>query len=189
MADTHETVNDKPTRRSRSADSGRSTAKRPGPIARLSGWPPWVSALAAMAGTILTAIGVFNLVGHPAPATPATPKVTLESVLVAEEQVAGRGTFEDLDPNVNEVVFVGRPPAATTENWLAVEAALTPTAQAGALQDGRWQAVRPAPPPAGYRWYAILWPVAAGASGAEDLRLNGPASELVVAKSDPFDTP
>jgi hypothetical protein len=161
-------------------------ASRTRRIASLSHIPPWISAVAAIGSTILVAVGVFGLVGRPVE-TPS--RVTLESVLVAAEQVEGQGTFENVDPRVNEVVFVGRPRDLTDEGWLAAEGALSPSAQLGTLQSGSWTASRPAPLDVPYRWYAILWPAAAGAGGFEDLVANGPESEFVVAKSDPVDTP
>ena len=151
--------------------------------------PPWLSAIAAVIGTTLTAIGVFGLIQAAQPPaqtiTPVVPRVTIESVLIGPQEVEAEGGFENLDPSREEVLFVGRPKESTTDRWVAVEAALSPINQAGSLQSGRWNALRPAPPPnPGYRWRAIVWPSTAGATGDEDLQLNGPDSEYVLARSE-----
>jgi hypothetical protein len=151
---------------------------------RISALPPWLSAFAAVVGTILTAVGVFSIVGPPAS---IEPRVTLEDVLLAPDKVEGRGSFENINPLVNDVLFIGRP-SSGTESWLAVDATMEATAQKGALQSGRWQATRPSSVTVPYRWFVILWPASSGATGTEDLRVNGPASMFVVAKSAPFDT-
>jgi hypothetical protein len=158
--------------------------------------PPWLSALTAVAATIVTAVGVFGLVGErtatPTTASqsiPAAARVTLESVLVSAQTVEAQGSFENIDPFREDVLFVGRPQAATTDLWVAVEAALAPSAQAGSLQSGRWTAQRPQPPADAYRWRAIVWPSAQGSAGNEDLQQNGPDSQFVIARSDETITP
>lgn len=182
-------------RRVPGANSRRRTRKEDSRFAWLRGAPPWMSALAAVFGTILTAVAVFGLVDRagqhvptPAPTvatTPATGRVTLESVLVGPQQVEAQGAFEFVDPEREEILFIGRPSGQTSELWVAVEAALSPASQAGSLVSGQWTAVRPAPPPSAvYRWRAILWPAASGATGQEDLQLNGPDSEFVIASSE-----
>lgn len=99
--------------------------------------------------------------------------------------VAAAGSFENINPEIEEVLFVGRPVGATDELWVAVSASLSPTISAGTLQSGRWSATRPAPPSTpGYRWRAIVWPIASGAAGDEDLQINGPDSIYVIARSE-----
>jgi hypothetical protein len=182
--DTAKTGKNKPAGRSNTSSSSGSKLG-----SRISTLPPWLSAFAAILGTILTAVGVFNLVDQPSRiTTPTEPRVILENVLFAPDQVEGRGSFENVDPLVNEVLFIGRP-LAETESWLAVEATMDPTVQRGPLQSGRWAAVRPSPVTVPYRWFAILWPASSGATGTEDLQTNGPESRFVVAKSAPMDTP
>lgn len=177
---------------------GRSEPKRrPGKTPARFGWlrdvPPWLSAVAALAATILTALGVFGLVTANPPTTPAintpaaeaTPLVIIDNVLVGPQQVEAQGIFENVDPTIEDVLFVGRPAASTTDVWVAVEAALAPRSQIGPLQSGRWTASRPAPTDGvAYRWRAIIWPSASGATGNEDLQRNGPDSEFVVARSE-----
>lgn len=175
------------THRRSSTRPSRGGAPRAGSLKNL---PPWLSAFAAVSATILTAIGLFGLLGPPkdrpteAPSVALTSMVTLESVLVGEHDIEGRGSFENLDPAREEVLFVGRPAGVNSELWVAVEAALAASEQQGSLQSGLWSALRPAPPPAAYRWRAILWPSAAGAAGTEDLQQNGPDSQFVLAKSE-----
>jgi hypothetical protein len=104
---------------------------------------------------------------------------------VVPPDVAAAGSFENIDPEIEEVLFVGRPVGATDELWVAVSASLSPTVSAGTLQSGRWSATRPAPPSTpGYRWRAIVWPIASGAAGDEDLQINGPDSIYVIARSE-----
>lgn len=166
-------------------------AKSAGWLEKIRGAPPWLSAVAAITGTLITAIGVFGLVGgqrapqtQPPPSV-VLPRVTIESLLVGEQQVEADGLFEFLDPQSQEIVFIGRPAAAeSTDLWVAVEAALLPSQQVGSLQSGEWSASRPAPPPAPYRWRAIVMSNAAGATAIEDLKINGPDSRYVISRSD-----
>jgi hypothetical protein len=177
-----------------------STTKRAGQSPslgdRLRGLPPWISAIAAVTGTLIAAIGVFGLVSAPrppaetaapptaAPTTVVAPRVTIESVLVGSEQLQAQGAFEFLDPAREEILLIGRPSSSNDDLWVAVEAALTPRAQQGSLQSGEWTASRPAPPTVPYRWRVIVWPNSSGAAGNEDLQLNGPDSEYVIARSE-----
>jgi hypothetical protein len=112
------------------------------------------------------------------------PRVTIESLLIDGQQVAADGLFEYVDPQSQEVLFVGRPAADTSDLWVAVEAQLSPKAQVGSLQNGEWSASRPAPPAVPYRWRAIVWPRISGAAGIEDLQVNGPDSRYVIARSE-----
>jgi len=165
-----------------------------------------LSALAAVIGTFIAAAALFGWFNQSRPASPTPPtgvattsiaaptplapvvpeaRVTLEEVSVVPPDVAAAGQFENLDPELEEVLFVGRPVGATDELWVAVSASLSPTATSGPLQTGRWSATRPAPPPTpGYRWRAIVWPVAPGAAGDEELQQNGPDSIYVIARSE-----
>ena len=54
----------------------------------------------------------------------------------------------------------------------------------------RWQAARPVPGDDSYTWYAVLWPAGpAGGIPVDELVLNGPESELLLAVSEPYQTP
>jgi hypothetical protein len=153
------------------------------------GAPPWLSASAAIVGTILTAIGVFNLIDKPVPSpTPVVPQVTLTSVVVSETEVAGNGTYSGVNPDVNKILFMGRPKDAQNDPWLTAAAVLAPQAEANNIEAGEWQAARQ-PAVLGFRWFAVVVPASAGAVGNEDLRVNGPESEYVIAASEPFETP
>jgi hypothetical protein len=175
--------------------SPKRRTNRSGRLEWLSGAPAWLSALAALAGTFLAAAALFGWVNTPRPASSPTapvasealnqPRVTLDEVSLVPPDVAGAGQFENLDPELEEVLFVGRPVGATDELWVAVPASLSPTVSEGPLQSGHWTASRPAPPPTpGYRWRAIVWPIASGAAGVEDLQINGPDSIYVIARSE-----
>jgi hypothetical protein len=164
----------------------------PGLRERLSGLPPWLSALAALFGTLLAAAVAFGWLTHPTspPSSVSDPRVTLESVLTSPVDITGSGSFADIDPITQEVLFVGRSAAAaTTDSWLSIEATMDASSTSGALQSGHWRAVRPSPPAEPFRWYAILWPTSAAANGTDDLRRNGPSSQFVVATSTEIDTP
>ncbi len=158
-------------------------------MAKLRGAPPWLSASAAVAASVLTAIGVFNLVGKPDPSpAPVGPQVTLTSVVVSESAVAGNGTYSGVNPDVNMILFMGRQKDSQIDRWLTAEADLAPQAEANNIQAGEWQASRQ-PSVLGFRWFAVVVPASAGAVGAEDLRIHGPQSEYVIAASEPFDSP
>ena len=177
--------------------SGRATNKRREPprptlSERVKGLPTWLTAIAAVGGTLVAAAGVYVAATNdrppPAPTAPPpsviAPRVTIESVLVDSQQVQADGDFQYLDPTREEVLFIGRPSGSEDDAWVAVEADLTPREQLGALQSGDWTASRPAPPQAPYRWRVIVWPAGSGATANEDLQLNGPDSQYVIARSE-----
>ncbi len=116
--------------------------------------------------------------------------MTIDSVLVGVAEVEAQGLFENVDPVREEVLFVGRPEGETEERWVSVPAALSPNSLAGSLQSGSWTAARPAPPlDVAYRWRAIVWPNISGAVANEDLQLNGPDSDYVIARSEEWVEP
>ena len=156
--------------------------------------PPWLSAFAAVLGVIVTAIGVFGWVGHqddarnPSP-SPA-PHIILDSVVVSDTEVTGNGRFTAIDPSLDRVLFLAGPKTETVgTTYSAVEAVLAPDNQAGDLKNGDWEAVRPATTGEALRYWAVLWPRSAGATGNDDLRLHGPNSQFVIAASEPYDAP
>ena len=175
--------------------------KRPAPKQtlgeRVRDLPAWLSAIAAIMGVAITALVTFGIVTNAGPAAVITPppgapapRVTIETVDLNTQQVQGAGAFENIDPQSQQVLFVGRPHDQADALWVAVEASLAPKVQSGALVSGRWNAARPAPPPSpGYQWSAIVWPNSSGAAGNEDLQRNGPASQYVIARSEEWTSP
>jgi len=154
--------------------------------------------IAALAGVILTAVGVFGLVNARPAATPTTsttnptdtaplaPVVTLESVTTSPTEVRGLGSFLALDPASDAILLVGQPQDDPSAVWLPVLASTLPATTApDGRQNGRWEAGRPnTAPDARYTWYAVVAPKAAGAGdGLADLRARGPHSSLVLAAS------
>lgn len=177
----------------------RKNPASPAKAGRLENVPLWMQGFAAIAGVLLTALGVFGLVGNgngdpevsssPAASTPgAVPSVSLRLVTTDGGEIVGLGTFQDLDPATDAILFIGQPEGGDSE-WLPVVASTTPTnTTPDGRQDGDWRAVRPAVD-GRYTWYAVVGPRVAGADDfLDDLRDNGPEADLARAVSGPFTT-
>lgn len=164
---------------------------------RFDNVPAWLQGIAALAGVVLTAAGLFGIAGlnsapgaSPSAASqaPPMPLVTLDSVTTDANQVIGAGSYVGLHPDRNAVLFIGQPSEGDAQ-WLPVVAVLTATSTADdGTQRGEWEAIRPAV--AGrYTWYAVMGPRQSGADDPyADLRARGPDSEIIDAASEPVTT-
>ncbi|HUG30533.1 MAG TPA: hypothetical protein VMQ65_08495 [Candidatus Limnocylindria bacterium] len=154
--------------------------------------------IAAVAGVVLTGLGVLGLAGGggddggtPTSAPPASSvgaSVSLRTVTTDNGEVVGLGTFTGLDPTTDAVLFIGQP-AGGDADWLPVVASTVATSvNADGRQDGNWQATRPGVD-GRFTWYAVIGPRALGAADPYgDLRANGPEADLVRAVSEPSTT-
>ncbi len=99
--------------------------------------------------------------------------------------MAAAGAFENIDPTIAEVLFVGRP-AGSNRRALGGRLGFAGARRAQRLIGQRplvgVRARRRLTNP--YQWRAIVWPLAPGAAGDEDLSINGPNSEYVIAVSE-----
>lgn len=157
--------------------------------------PPWIQGWTAVVGVLiaglglgLTAIQVFGERG-PGP-TPVVlkPQAFIEEVLISAGAVEAHGGFRAVDVEAEVILLIGRPTGATDERWLPVEANVTPAGE-GERVDGTWDAVRPFSDGGRFAWRVLVVPATSGVTdGYEDIRRNGPDSELVLAASEEFVT-
>ena len=156
-----------------------------------------MQAVAAIAGVLLTALVVLGIVQNrddpTAAATPVPPpaqaSVTLEVVTTGPSEVRGNGSYAELDPRSQVVLFMGRPLDVAEAEWIPVPAALAPQSEVDGRSAGHWEATWPGAPEGRWQWFALVAPAAAGAGDAyADLRRNGPDSDLALARSEPQST-
>jgi hypothetical protein len=182
--------------------TSRRNRKRPATTTEqrwFDGLAAWLSAGAAVAGVLLTAVGVFGLATREPASSPtptatgsvaagATPGVTLSAVTTDDNEVSADGTFQALDPEADAVLLIGQP-AGTEQEWLPVVATLfAQSVEPNGRQSGDWHAARPGVQ-GRYVWYAVIAPRPAGAGDPyADLRENGPNSNDVGAASEPLTT-
>ena len=178
--------------------AARKAAATPRVPGKLETIPLWMQAIAALAGVVLTGLGVFGLAGGggddggtPTPASSATSvdaSVSLHTVTTDQGEVVGLGSFTGLDPATDAVLFIGQP-AEGDADWLPVVATTTvASVNADGSQDGDWQATRPGVD-GRFTWYAVVGPRVSGAEDPYgDLRANGPEADLIRAVSERFST-
>lgn len=151
-----------------------------------------------MIGIAIAAIGLgftaIQVLGDRAPEpTPIVikPEAFIEVVTVESGRVEATGGFRSVDIASEVVLFIGRPLGVEDARWVPVEAAITaqPSVSGGRV-DGRWTALRPFAEPGRFSWRALVVPAgnAVAAEGYEDIKVNGPLSEDVLATSEEFVT-
>jgi hypothetical protein len=146
--------------------------------------------LIAALGLGLAAMQAFR--GQPPVPTPIVIKAEafIEQVTVDNGEIQATGRFRNVDVAAEVILFVGRPATESDARWLPVEAQVTPQASAlGSRVDGKWEALRPFTEQGRFSWRALVVPAGSGAAdGYEDVKVNGPASDLVLASSEEWQT-
>lgn len=169
------------------ADAGATaTVGQPGGLKRLSA--DKVSASAAVAGVIITALGLY--IAYDRDEGPvSTSEGTLGPVVVVSspEAIDAQGTYEDL-PRDRSVIFMVQPAESDPidDAWIMMIAERTPAETVDGAESGEWRSRWPvADPEQAWRHAAGIGPaVAQGVEESETLsRLaeEGPASSLLTS--------
>jgi len=157
---------------------------------RRARWTPdKISAGAAVVGVLIAGLGVyFSTRGDDASSREAVAYTTVTAITQAGVEL--EGAYRALSPGEEDVlVFIRVEAAPAAIDWDVVRAIRDPAETRGGLEDGTWRVTIPVPPGRDYTTHASVAPAALPGAGAQSLldqlRADGPASDLLISVDDP----